>query len=229
MSDPTIGVIGGTGPQGRGLAMRFAMAGLPVLVGSRQAERGRDIADGLNRELEKHGPAGFTPIEGDANGSMVERAELVFLTVPFEHAAATVEGIRSRFRGGAVFVDVTVPLLFGKGDAQVVVPPEGSGSRHLRAILPRSVPFCAACKTLPAHVLEDIRLPLDCDTFVFGDDREAKERLKGALSRIPGLRPLDVGGLSAAATVEGMTALLVRLNRRYKSRHGRFHVMGLGG
>ena len=78
-------------------------------------------------------------------------------------------------------------------------------------------------------MLEDIRLPLDCDTFVFGDDRKSKERLKGALSRIPGLRPLDVGGLSAAATVEGMTALLVRLNRRYKSRQGRFHVMGLGG
>ncbi|HKJ00010.1 MAG TPA: NADPH-dependent F420 reductase [bacterium] len=227
MSQPTIGIIGGTGPQGRGLAMRFAMAGLPVVVGSRQDERARDIAAGLNEELTAHGTR-FTPIEGAENGAMVGRVDFVFFTVPYENAAATLEGLREGFRPGAVFVDVTVPLQFGKGDVQVVPPPEGSGSRALRAILPEGVPFCGACKTLPAHVLEDIRMPLNCDTFIFGDDREARERLRDVLARIPGLRPLEVGGLSAAATLEGMTALLIRINRRYKSREGRFRVLGLG-
>jgi 8-hydroxy-5-deazaflavin:NADPH oxidoreductase len=228
MTQPSVGIIGGTGPQGRGLAMRFALAGLPVVVGSRQDERAREIAAGLNAELEAHRPGGFTPIEGAENGAMVGRVDFVFLTVPYENAAATLTGLRERFRPGAVFVDVTVPLQFGKGDVQVQVPPEGSGSRALRAILPAAIPFCGACKTLPAHVLEDVRLALECDTFVFGDDREARERLRGLLGRIPGLRPLDVGGLSAAATLEGMTALLIRINRRTKSREGRFRVLGLG-
>jgi 8-hydroxy-5-deazaflavin:NADPH oxidoreductase len=228
MSEPKIGIIGGTGPQGRGLALRFALAGLPVVVGSRQDERAREIAAGLNQELEANGLNGYTPIEGAENGAMVGGVDFVFLTVPFENAAATLQGLRERFRPGAVFVDVTVPLQFGKGDVQVIVPPEGSGSRHLRAILPESVPFCGACKTLPAHVLEHVATPMSCDTFVFGDDKEARERLRALLARIPGLRPLDVGGLSAAATLEGMTALLIRINRRYKSREGRFQVLGLG-
>ncbi len=227
MTQATVGIIGGTGPQGRGLAMRLALAGVPVVVGSRQAERGQEIAAELNRELAAHGGA-HLPIAGAENGAMVGRVDFVFLTVPYENAAATLQGLRERFRPGAVFVDVTVPLQFGKGDVQVVVPPEGSGSRALRALLPDGVPFCGACKTLPAHVLEDIRQPLECDTFVFGDDKAARERLRDLLARIPGLRPLEVGGLSAAATLEGMTALLIRINRRYKSRAGRFRVLGLG-
>ncbi|HEX9841691.1 MAG TPA: NADPH-dependent F420 reductase [bacterium] len=228
MTEPSVGIIGGTGPQGRGLAMRFALANVPVVVGSRQDERAREIAADLNAELQSHGPTAFTPIEGAENGAMVGQADFIFLTVPYENAEATLQGLRERFRPGAVFVDVTVPLAFGKGDVQVLVPEEGSGSRHLRGILPAGIPFCGAAKTLPAHVLEDVRIPLNCDTFVFGDDKDAKERLRAVLARIPGLRPIDVGGLSAAATLEGMTALLIRINRRYKSREGRFRVLGLG-
>lgn len=227
MSDPTIGIIGGTGPQGRGLAMRFALTGLPVLVGSRQDEKARDIATGLNGELEKHGQP-FHAIVGLENSAMAGQADFVFLTVPFENAERTLQGLAGAFRGGAVFVDVTVPLLFGKGDVQLEVPPEGSASRQLRKILPADIPLCGAGKTLPAHVLEDISIKMDCDTFVFGDDKTAKGNLSALLARIPGLRPLDVGGLSAAVTVEGMTALLIRLNRRYKSQLGRFGVVGLG-
>jgi 8-hydroxy-5-deazaflavin:NADPH oxidoreductase len=229
MTEPSVGIIGGTGPQGRGLALRFALAGVSVVVGSRQDERAREIAAGLNAELEGLSGSSGTrvAIRGAENAAMVGTVDFVFLTVPFENAAATLEGVRAGFRPGAVFVDVTVPLSFGKGDVQVVVPPEGSGSRLLRTILPEGIPFCGACKTLPAHVLEDVRTPLECDTFVFGDDRAARERLRELLARIPGLRPLDVGGLSAAATLEGMTALLIRINRRYKSREGRFRVLGL--
>ena len=229
MEDPKIGIIGGTGPQGRGLAMRFALAGFTVIVGSRQTGRAEEIAAGLNGEMSERGLQPEVPIVGMENGNMVSEAELVFLTVPFEHAELTLAGLVSRFWKGSVLVDVTVPLAFGKGDVQLITPLAGSGSKQLRSILPSSIPLCGAGKTLPAHVLEELSLPMDCDTFVFGDDKAAKERLKRALERIPGLTPMDVGGLSAAATVEGMTALLIRLNRRHKSREGRFRVTGLAG
>lgn len=227
MSDQIVGIIGGTGPQGRGLAMRFALTGLSVIVGSRQDEKAKQIAAGLNQELEAHGQP-FHIIEGLENGAMTRKADYVFLTVPFENAERTVEGLREDFQPGAVLVDVTVPLVFGKGDVQLEVPPEGSASRQLRKILPEAIPLCGAGKTLPAHVLEDISMPMNCDTFVYGDQKEAKQGVMEVLARIPGLRPLDVGGLSAAVTVEGMTALLIRLNKRHKSRLGRFGVVGLG-
>lgn len=227
MSD-TIGIIGGTGPQGRGLAMRLALAGVTVLVGSRKAERGHEIAQELNETMSRHsgGAERYAPIAGDENGAIVARSDIVFLTVPYESAEPTLVGVVDRFRQGAIFVDVTVPLAFGKGDVQLVVPEAGSGSRHLRGLLPSDIPFCAACKTLPAHVLEELAEPLDCSTFVYGDDKAAKQRVVDLLARIPGLVPQDVGGLSAAATVEGMTALLIRINRRRKSRGGRFRVVG---
>jgi NADPH-dependent F420 reductase len=228
MTEPTIGFISGTGPQGRGLAMRFAMAGLTVQVGSRQAERARSTAEELNAIMAgQAGEGNFTPISGGENHAVVGSTELVMLTVPFEHAAPTLETYRDGFGPGAVFVDVTVPLQFGKGDVQVVVPPEGSGSLQLRAILPAGIPFTGAFKTLPAHVLEDVANPMDCDTFVFGDDKPAKEKLMAAIRRIPTLRPVDVGGLSAAATLEGMTALVIRINRRNKSKEARYRVAGI--
>ena len=221
-----VGIIGGTGPQGKGLALRLALAGVPVWVGSRQRERGEEIAASLNAQLEARGGA-HRPIQGADNATMVGNCPMVLLTVPFENAADTLRGLLPHMRPDAVLVDVTVPLAFGKGDVQVVVPPEGSGARHLRAILPEGMALCGAGKTLPAHVLEDLDIAMNCDTFVCGDSKEAKERLMATLARIPGLRPLDVGGLSAAATLEGMTALLIRLNRRMKSREGRFQVTGL--
>ena len=227
MTDPVIGFISGTGPQGRGLGLRLAMAGLTVRIGSRQADRAKSVAEELNGMLAK-AAAGreFQPIAGDENHAVVAGSAWVMLTVPFEHAATTLETYREDFRPGSVFVDVTVPLEFGRGDARVVVPPEGSGSLLLRRILPEGIPFTGAFKTLPAHVLEEIGTPLECDTFVFGDDKEAKDRLLEIIRRIPTLRPVDVGGLSAAATVEGMTALLIRINRRLKGKEGRFRVVG---
>ena len=227
MTDPVIGFISGTGPQGRGLGLRLAMAGLTVRIGSRQADRAKSVAEELNGMLAKAAAGGeFQPIAGDDNHAVVAGSAWVMLTVPFEHAATTLETYREDFRPGSVCVDVTVPLEFGRGDARVVVPPEGSGSQLLHRILPEGIPLTGAFKTLPAHVLEEIGTPLDCDTFVFGDDKEAKDRLLEIIRRIPTLRPVDVGGLSAAATVEGMTALLIRINRRLKSKAGRFRVVG---
>ncbi|MCZ6472755.1 MAG: NADPH-dependent F420 reductase [SAR324 cluster bacterium] len=228
MAETEIGFISGTGPQGRGLAMRFAMAGVRVAVGSRQAARAQATVDELNGlAAAQVGQGNLQPIVAGENHAVVSGSRFVMLTVPFEHAADTLRGYKDSFREGSVFVDVTVPLQFGKGDVQVVVPPQGSGSRQLRGILPESVPFTGAFKTLPAHVLEDIASPMDCDTFVFGDNREAKQQLMELIRRVPSLRPLDVGGISAAATVEGMTALVIRINRKQKSQAARFRVAGI--
>ncbi len=232
MSDHSIGFISGTGPQGRGLAMRFALAGVPVRIGSRDEERARVTAEELNaiiavRDVAVQDADGqSTRIEGGGNHRIVAASEFVMLTVPFEHAQATLETYRDDFREGSVFVDVTVPLAFGKGDVQVLVPPEGSGSSALRKVLPGHIPFTGAFKTLPAHVMEALETRMDCDTFLFGDDKAAKGKLAEIIRRIPGLRPIDVGGMSAAATLEGMTALLIRINRRLKSKSARYSVVG---
>jgi NADPH-dependent F420 reductase len=228
MSEFAVGFISGTGPQGRGLAMRFAMAGVKVAVGSRQAERAQDTVNELNGLVARQvGQGNFTPIEAGENHAVVAAARTIMLTVPYEHAAPTLEGYRDSFAQGSIFVDVTVPLQFGKGDVQLIVPAEGSGSRALRAILPGHIPFTGAFKTLPAHVLEAIEAPMNCDTFLFGDNKDAKEELSLLIRHIPALRPVDVGGLSAAATVEGMTALVIRINRKMKSKYARYTVVGI--
>lgn len=207
--------------------MRLALSGLQVKVGSRDALRAGRIAAELNERMEAHSPEGYIPLEGLDNQGVVVASQMVMLTVPYENACSTLSGLVPEFGPGKIFVDVTVPLEFGKTGVKVVVPAQGSGSHALREILPVEIPLCGAAKTLPAHVLEELDLPLDCNTFVYGDDKQARETLVAVLSRILGLVPLDVGGLNVAATIEGMTALLIRINRKTKSREGRFKVAGL--
>lgn len=226
MAEAVVGLIGGTGPQGRGLAMRLALAGLPVLVGSRDAERAAGIAAELTATALAQSPGASVSITGQDNATVAAGADLLLLTVPFDNAPDMVRDLAPKMKPGAVFVDVTVPLSF-KGGVQVVVPPEGSGSKHLRTLLPEGTPLVGAFKTLPAHVLEALELPMACNTFIYGDNAEARQRVMDMAARIPTLLPLDVGGLSAAATVEGMTAVLIRINRKTKSKEGRFSVVGL--
>ena len=152
----------------------------------------------------------------------------MLLTVPFDSAVQTLEGLGGHFTAGKVFVDVTVPLRFEKGGPTIVELPEGSASAHLRRIVPEGIPFVGAFKTLPAHLLEHVYTPLECDTFVFGDDESAKAEVMEIARRIPTLRPVDVGDLGAAPFVEGMTALVIRINRTLKSREGRYRIVGAG-
>jgi NADPH-dependent F420 reductase len=202
--------------------MRLARAGLEVLVGSRDGSRARRTAAALNVE------ADTSTIQGAENREVASSCRWVLLTVPFESAAETVCGLRDHLREGTVFVDVTVPLHFGQGGPSLIALPEGSASQHLRRIVPGHVPMLGCFKTLPAHVLDSLETPLECDTFVFGDDEDAKAAWMAVVRRIPTLRPLDAGGLNAAPLVEGMTALVIRLNRIAKSREGRFRIVGIG-
>jgi NADPH-dependent F420 reductase len=126
-----------------------------------------------------------------------------------------------------VLIDITVPVSFEKGRARYIELPEGSASEHLRARLPESLPLVAAFKTEPAHLLAEIHEPLDCDTFVASDSKEAKARAIEAISFIEGLRPLDAGLLESARTIERMTVLAIGINRRNKIKTARYRVIGL--
>ena len=137
------------------------------------------------------------------------------------------EVLRDLGKSGVVLVDVTVPIRFDEGRPDYFEPPEGSNAERIAARLPRGALLVGAFKTIPAHVMADLRVPLDCDDFVCGDSIEAKEKVMAAASLIPGLRPLDAGPLRAARTLERMTVLAIALNRRYKRKGARYRVQGL--
>ncbi len=212
--------MGGTGPEGRGLATRLGLAGIPAFVGSREIDRAREA-------VAKIRTAGVTIIEAASNDEVAERCDLVFLAVPFARAADVVDAHRDRFRSRAVVVDLTVPLEFVDGVPRFIEMPEGSAAEHLRARLPPTVRLAAALKTIPASVLGKVEVALDCDEFVCGDSPQSRAAVIDTLGRIPGLRLLDVGGLEASRSIERMTLLAVQINKRYKIRTARFRVVGL--
>lgn len=221
-----IGILGGTGPEGRGLALRLSQAGYPVIIGSRKPEQAARRAEELRRRLkEVGGPA--ADIAGLGNSGVVEASDILFMAAPFEHAAGLLESCRSRFRQGQIVVDVTVPLQFRAKRLVLRELPEPSASEHLAGVLPEGVPLVAAFKTIPAHLLEDLSQRLDCHVFVCGDSAEARSRVVQVASAVEGLSPLDVGPLRQAATLERMTVLAIQINKRHRVHHSRFRVVGV--
>ena len=217
-----VGVIGGTGEEGRGLALRWAMAGAQVRIGSRTVERAKAAADELNAFVTNN------PIGYGENREVVSEADFALLTVPFEHAASTLESLTDAFRSEAIVIDITVPVSFEKGvGVRYVELPEGSASEHLRARLAAAIPLVAAFKTEPAHLLVEPHEKLDCDVFVASNDKEAKARVIEAIPFIEGLRPVDAGTLYSARTIDRMTVLAIGINRRYKIKSACYRVMGL--
>ncbi len=216
-----LGFLGGTGIEAEGLALRFAAAGAPVILGSRSADRAGEAAAACNAVL------GAPLVRGLDNAAMVEASEIVFITVPFEKAVDAVGGIRSLFRPGHVLVDVTVPLVFREGRAEHVEQAGESNSETIARHLPDFVPLVAAFKTIPASALVDLRTVLDCDVFLCGDSHDAKEAVMKTAALIPSLRALDAGPLRTARTLERMAVLAVDLNRRYRKKGARFRIQGV--
>jgi NADPH-dependent F420 reductase len=222
-----VGIIGGTGTEGKGLALRFSRAGLAVGIGSRDPQRAESAAASLNEQLTG---AGYqASLQGFSNAVIAAGAEFLFLAIPFLHAKQILEECTAFLCPGCILIDITVPLVFVPGQKSVGLLdlPEGSGSRHLAGRIPGGVDLVAAFKTLPAHLLGHLDEPLDCDEFVCGDSPEARHRVVDLLKFIPGLRPIDVGGLESAATLERMCALAVSINRQYKVKGSRFRMIGL--
>ena len=216
-----IGIIGGTGHEGRGIAARFAAAGLSVLIGSRDPGRARETVDRL------HGASSTLPVEGVTNDEVAARSDVIFLAVPFDGLDELLAGLRGHIRPGSLVVDLVVPVTFEGGVPDLVSVPEGSATEFVRARLSPEVHVACAFKTIPASALGKLDAPLDCDEFVCGDTPEVRERTIDLLSHIPALRPLDAGGLASARAIEHMTALAIVLNKRYKVRDARFRVVGI--
>jgi NADPH-dependent F420 reductase len=216
-----IGIIGGTGAEGRGLATRLAAADVRTRLGSRELDRAREAVARI--AADKPG----LPIDAATNDEVAEESDAIFLAVPFARAAEVVDSYRSAFRPGVLVIDLTVPVSFINGRPVFENLPEGSAAEHLRGRLPPEVRLAATLKTIPAAVLSRAETPLDCDEFVCGDSLEARTTVIEILSRIPGLRLIDVGGLEAAGTLERMTLLAIAINKKYKVRTARFRVVGV--
>ncbi len=227
ISELKVGLIGGTGEEGRGLALRWALAGAQVSIGSRSLDRAKTAADELNQVLESRLGGAPERIGFGENRDVIARSEFALLTVPFAHAASTLEAHLQDFREGSIVIDITVPLSFEQGRVRYLELPEGSASEHLKALLPENIPLVAAFKTEPAHLLAEIDEPLDCDSFVASDSKEAKLRVMEAIAFIEGLRAVDAGTLYSARTLERMTALAIGINRRHKIKTARYRVVGL--
>jgi 8-hydroxy-5-deazaflavin:NADPH oxidoreductase len=147
--------------------------------------------------------------------------------VPFGAVDALLAELRPRVQGGTVVIDVTVPVTFVAGKMAMIDVAEGSASEHIRAGLPAAVSLAAAFKTVPAHLLAAGDEVLDCDEFVCGDSDEARSRAVELVTLLPGLRPVDVGPLSRARSIEHLTALAIAINRRHKIHDARFRIVGL--
>ncbi len=215
------GMLGGTGLEGKALALRLAAAGIPIVIGSRSAQRAEAAAAECNARLE-----GFS-VSAATNEQMLSDCGIVFLTLPYDQALPAVDAHADLFRPGQILVDVTVPMRFREGRPEFLEPPEGSSAEALAAAVPPGVPLVGAFKTIPAHLLGNLDKPMECDLFVCGDSEEAKARVMDLAGRIPSLRPLDAGPLASARILERMTLLAVQLNRRYKSKGARFRIVGI--
>jgi NADPH-dependent F420 reductase len=213
LSTATIGVIGGTGPQGRGLAYRWARAGLRMLIGSRDAARAESTAAEL-REL-----AGVAHVGGAANADCAAAADLVLVAVPWDGHAATVEALRAPL-AGKIVIDCVNPLGFDKQGPYPLAVPEGSAAQQAAALLPESV-LVAAFHHVSAVLLADAALAkVDTDVLVLGDARDAVDTVIELAGTIPGMRGVYGGRLRNAGQVEALTANLIAINRRYSAHAG---------
>ena len=209
----TIAIVGGTGPEGRGLATRFALAGHHVLIGSREAARGASAAEELRGALA--GRSGLGTIEGATNAGAVATAELIVVTVPYEGHRATLEALAPALEGKIV-VDAVVPMRFERGPRPVEVA-EGSATEQAAAVLPGSR-VIGAFHNLSAETLLDLDAPVHADVLVTGGDEEAKRLVCALAEQIADVRAVDAGPLRYSRFVEGLTVLLIGVNVRYRAR-----------
>ena len=205
-----IGFIGGTGPEGRGLALRFALAGERVFIGSRDEPRAKDAADSVAAMV---APGS---VDWGLNARVASRSDPVFVTVPYVAHRGALEALRSDLSGKTV-VDVVAPLAVTKGVAKAVPVGDGSVALEAQVVLPDST-VVAAFQTISAHDLLDPASPIDSDVVVCADDDGARRSIMELAEKIKGVRAVNGGGLENARYVEDFAALLLNINRLYKAR-----------
>jgi 8-hydroxy-5-deazaflavin:NADPH oxidoreductase len=204
----TLGILGGTGPQGRGLAIRFAQAGISVMLGSRDATRAGDVAAGLG-----HG------IRGSDNARCAKDSDLVIVAVPWDGHGELLASLSDEL-AHKIVVDCVNPLGFDKQGPFGLAVEAGSACEQAQAILSDST-VVGAFHHLSAELLEDPSVTsIDADVLVLGDDRDATDRIQALAEKLPGVRGVYAGRLRNAHQVEAFTANLIAINRRYKTHSG---------
>ncbi|HTU40337.1 MAG TPA: NADPH-dependent F420 reductase [Candidatus Aquilonibacter sp.] len=217
-----IAILGGTGPAGMGLALRWVRAGEAVFLGSRDAQRAQEAAGKIRQSVGSQ-----ASVSGMENSAACAAAEILVLTVPFEGQASLLKQLKPAIRPGSVLIDATVPLAASVGGraSRTLGVWQGSAAQQAAELVPKGVSVAAAFHNLSAELLngED---PLDCDVIVCGDDPNANELACRLAARIPGVRAIDGGKLENARVLEQITALLIGLNIRHKG-HAGIRITGL--
>jgi NADPH-dependent F420 reductase len=211
-----IPIIGGTGALGAGLATRWAMAGAPVVLGSRSAERAEEAAAKIRAAVPD------ADVTGLENGEAATQGEVVFLTVPFRAQSENLNNLREALRPGQILVDCTVPLaaaVSGKATRSLGVW-QGSAAQQAQEMVPEGVTVVAALHTVGAPTLSNTDADLGEDILICGDKKADKARVARLIELISGLRPVNAGALEMARIVEQLTPMLISVNTRYKAHAG---------
>jgi 8-hydroxy-5-deazaflavin:NADPH oxidoreductase len=221
MSRPIV-VLGGTGPEGSGLALRWAQAGETVIIGSRDAQRAQSAADKIRQKV---GPS--AKISGVENIVACAAADLLVLTIPFESHATLLKQLKAAIRPGSIVVDATVPLAASVGGraSRTLGVWQGSAAQETAELAPQGVAVVAAFQNVGSEMLH-AEGPVDCDVIVCSDDAEAGLTVRNLAGRIPGVRAIDGGKLENARVLEQITALMIGLNIRHKGHSG-IRITGL--
>ena len=213
-----ISLIGGTGPEGRGLALRFALAGHDVIIGSRDKSKAELAVESLKQKSVNLNISGLDNLQAAKEG------DIVFIAVPFGGHKETLESLRKDL-SGKIVVDVVAPLKFSKGKAMAIDVPEGSAALQAQALLPDSR-IVASFHNVSA---EDLLIPdksVDCDIISCSEFSDAREDIMNLSESIDGARAVNGGSLDNARYVENLTALLLNINRTYKA-HSSIRIVGL--
>jgi len=217
-----IAILGGTGPEGFGLALRWAQAGETVIIGSRDARRAQDAAEKIKQRV---GPS--AKVSGSENVAACSAADLLVLTIPFEGHAALLKQLKPAIRPGSIVIDATVPLAASVGGraTRTLGVWQGSAAQQTAELAPKGVSVVGAFQNLGAELL-NADGPVDCDVIVCSDDPNAGQVVRSLATKIPGVRAIDGGKLENARILEQITALLIGLNIRHKGHSG-IRITGL--
>ena len=215
MADLNVAIVGGTGNLGGALALRLGAPGVKIIIGSRDAEKAKKAVEALKPNLR----AG--EIEGTTNQEAVKGADYVVIAVPYEGHAQMVRDVKGQVTG-KIIIDTVVPLNKGKP----FVPPAGSALQEAQQILGDEAPVVGALHNISAVDLGDVDSPLG-DVLVCGDKSDAKEKVMEIIRRF-GARAFDGGPATNAYVIEGLTGVIIFLNRKYKSKHGSIRIVGIG-
>lgn len=218
-----VAVVGGTGAEGGGLALRLAKAGIAVRIGSRTSEKAREAAQRIAAA------SGAREVTGHVNPEAASGAEIVILTVPLAAQVDILKSIRGGLVPGQILVDATVPLEVAIGGrvSKTVTLWDGSAAQQAARLAPEGVRVVAGFHALSAEALARVDHPIDCDALICGDDAEAKAAVRDLAALIPGVRVVDAGPLDNARLLEYAAALLISLNLRHKVKSSGMRITGL--